>query len=690
MARRLIFASVPAGTSPGRSGYCTVAKSPGLPERLTRDLERISAHEAGEGLAFTYRRFDYGAERFGVITRYVDAGPDYTGRASTLADHLVFTVAELQSLPSPADIARRFTAWTDRIPPEPILLPDPVALPLAGTPAALPAARWKALAGDAGKAALFCDDAGRARAGTFPEPTPAVALELIAEASLLLEDCGVDTPFDTRRGSTETGFLWKASPGVSASTLPDPGLAPRATLARSGVMAGARPTAGKSAASTIRIETAAPQSSRLPLIIGGTVTLVALCSGVAFLALRESSPPLPVVSETPRPSPSPTMIRQDSETLREALAAMARSDLPAAAELRIKLSREHPEEDVRAYPKLLYPLRERLIPETLARNARSLDEAMSIPSSEERAAIAAQLDRVEALGAELGAPARSDALAELARLRATLAAMKAVDEAFRPTRLVARATGKTEPGELASTTTFDLGEVPELSRLLANPDARITVSLTGSPDFTSRTEPFLTQAIPPRDFSAGKILALNHPQHRLLAELRFDARQRATLRLRRPENTPDTYAALTGDRPLGIELTDTTTGETCALRLVADKTPPVALSLPAGLLTLRDGAVGAPRWLTEAVSRVTATGAKHALSPAGYTGSLREHSGLVADRSVIEQALRHPDFAARAESTRALLRAGDTDALTRLAPWRLAVAIPGEETPFTLIRFERR
>ncbi len=149
MPRQLVFASVPAGLAPGRSGYCTAARSAELGERLVRELETAGAHEPGEGVAYTFRLLRAGSETCAVLTRYADAGPDYTGRASTLAHHLVFSSDEIAAMPPPADIARRFTGWLDRWDGPPRLLDGPFHL--AGTPASLPASAWKRLAGDAGK-----------------------------------------------------------------------------------------------------------------------------------------------------------------------------------------------------------------------------------------------------------------------------------------------------------------------------------------------------------------------------------------------------------------------------------------------------------------------------------------------------------------------------------------------------------
>src|SRR6218665_3593536 len=129
--RQLIYASVPSGLAPGRSGYCTAAKSPGLRDRLVRELELFSAHEVGEGEAYAFNLVGVAGETFAVITRFNDAGPDYTGRASTIAHHLVYESREASALPPPADIARRFTGWCDRWEGAPRHLDDAVAPALA-------------------------------------------------------------------------------------------------------------------------------------------------------------------------------------------------------------------------------------------------------------------------------------------------------------------------------------------------------------------------------------------------------------------------------------------------------------------------------------------------------------------------------------------------------------------------------
>lgn len=699
--RQLVFASAPAGLQPGRSGYCTVARSADLGERLVRALEAAGTHEPGEGVAFAFHLLRAGEETCAVITRYADAGPDYTGRASTLAHHLVFSHEEAASLPPPADVARRFTGWIGRWEGAPRILPES-APPLEGSPATLPAQTWKRLAGDAGKAALFCDDTGRAKAGAFPAPGGETTLALLAEASLLLEDRGWTTPFSTRKH--ESGTVWHANGEIDVRALPGPGLLRRATLARSGVMAGARPHVAPipgglgqgrtgSVPSILREAESAPDSTTPVLIAGGVLALAAVAA-VAFLAFGGSSAPEPPAEVAPasdaRPAATP---RQAHPLLRKASDLAKDGDFAGAAHAWIELEATAPAEASAAKEALLPLLRERLPAETVAR-ARAALGTSGMPDAATRKRVAEGLAESKSLARRLGAKASDTEAAALAEIETTLELMAKADESV-PVCQVARIRWiQTGESDRAVTSSAEPGEAPALAGLLGRPHASLRLAIRPFRAFDRPEAPVFEHEVRAADISPGKALAVIHPEHRMLLLLELGANRRLSLIRRTPKGAPDSFRLLTGPEPALLTLTDPANGESASILLFTGP-PPAPLRLPSDLPGERAGEVTLPGWLAAVASRVSAPGAHPALLPRGFNGAPRDFPGLNASRSVVEQALRAR--LAADERSGAAEAARLTKALAALpqnlreagAPWSICIAPPGADATLALIRFDK-
>lgn len=226
--RQLIFTSALSGLSRGRSGFCTVARSASLRERVVEELEKTSVYEPPEGsrpTVFSFRVCSGGNEPLYVLSRMGDAGTDAFGRPNFVAHHLVFRENEIADLPPPAEVALRFRGWVEKYDGAPALLPDDEPLPpeirRENVPAVLPAKRWAELSGDAGNAALLCPF-GEPRATVFvgDESMTETALGLFAESAATLgENNAWEVAFSTglRFANDPEKFLWRMLDGDELS-----------------------------------------------------------------------------------------------------------------------------------------------------------------------------------------------------------------------------------------------------------------------------------------------------------------------------------------------------------------------------------------------------------------------------------------------------------------------------------------
>lgn len=131
MPKELIYTSAPQGVDPGRSGYCTVARSRTMGESLIHNLEQLSYYErlsehggTTERIVFAFRNLNIRGKDFHVLSRITDAPADYTGRTNFIAHHLVFTPDELAEMPVPPVIFLHWPDWKNEWSEEPMLLDD--------------------------------------------------------------------------------------------------------------------------------------------------------------------------------------------------------------------------------------------------------------------------------------------------------------------------------------------------------------------------------------------------------------------------------------------------------------------------------------------------------------------------------------------------------------------------------------
>ncbi|MDC0156410.1 formylglycine-generating enzyme family protein [Verrucomicrobia bacterium] len=118
MTRELIFTSVPVGLEPGRSGYCTVARSRDIPGKMVREIEKLSVldlsqstHSAPEVSSF--RIIESGNSIHFLLSRTRSAGTDYTNRTNYISHHLIFSPEDVAGLPPPSAILDQWTGWKD-------------------------------------------------------------------------------------------------------------------------------------------------------------------------------------------------------------------------------------------------------------------------------------------------------------------------------------------------------------------------------------------------------------------------------------------------------------------------------------------------------------------------------------------------------------------------------------------------
>ncbi len=110
MPYEVVNTSVAQGLTPNHSGYCDVVRTRGLPEEITPLLAPLNYYDdqLGRGRpAFGVRTIRFGGRAWGVVSRVIPNGNDYTGRPNRLAHHVLTPPSETDSI-SPARILSQF------------------------------------------------------------------------------------------------------------------------------------------------------------------------------------------------------------------------------------------------------------------------------------------------------------------------------------------------------------------------------------------------------------------------------------------------------------------------------------------------------------------------------------------------------------------------------------------------------
>lgn len=222
MARQLVFTSAPRGLSPGRTGLVTVARHRDLDEALVARLERWSGYDRARfgknrrPEVFALRKWERGGTVAYVLTRIVDAGPDYSGRANHLAHHVIVEPKELPRAPSPAVLALGWKGWFDSWKGGPRWLDEADEIDLGAL--SLPAAPAP------GGSVEGWVEKGHARPGecSYPWGEERGWLAAVAEASRQVDVNAWELTWTTvPQTKDETTFVWRGVPGGPWGFQPD-------------------------------------------------------------------------------------------------------------------------------------------------------------------------------------------------------------------------------------------------------------------------------------------------------------------------------------------------------------------------------------------------------------------------------------------------------------------------------------
>ena len=350
MPLQLIFTSAPQGLTPGRSGYCTVARHRAMPDRLAQLLESVGTpHDRPEGETFTFRLLEAGGKNWFVLSRFVARGLDYTQRDNRLAHHLVFSLEEASVLPPPAAIAGRWKGWRNEWTGAPTWLEsEDRPLQLETQTPLTPAVTWREDTGTGAKAAWLINASGPAAVGLLNPPETLRLLRLLAEASALLGKSSWAATFTTDATTTGSdGFHWSANANAAstvdfatAKSLP----APSGDIARQAAAGLTSPKASSPnhrRSATTNVGSAG--SNHAAWIIGAVLILTA--GAVALFVLNRGEAPSSsvVVVETKPPAQSADTAKAEdilkaNSALTEVQSLMEGDDFIGAAKRWIEMS----------------------------------------------------------------------------------------------------------------------------------------------------------------------------------------------------------------------------------------------------------------------------------------------------------------------------------------------------------------
>lgn len=100
MTFEVINTSAVKGIASSHSGYCDVLRTRGVPDEISQLLEPLNSYneKLGRGRpACGVRSVRLGSQSWGVVSRVLPNGADYTGRSNRLAHHVIVAPAELKT-----------------------------------------------------------------------------------------------------------------------------------------------------------------------------------------------------------------------------------------------------------------------------------------------------------------------------------------------------------------------------------------------------------------------------------------------------------------------------------------------------------------------------------------------------------------------------------------------------------------
>jgi hypothetical protein len=116
--KQLVFTSTPIGLEPGRSGYCTVARSQDLSKKEISEIERLSVldysiSKSSPPKIYSFRIVQTKSSFFYLLSRIKSCGIDYSNRTNYIAHHLIIDPESINNLHSPSEIFQFWEGWKD-------------------------------------------------------------------------------------------------------------------------------------------------------------------------------------------------------------------------------------------------------------------------------------------------------------------------------------------------------------------------------------------------------------------------------------------------------------------------------------------------------------------------------------------------------------------------------------------------
>lgn len=193
MIQELVFTSAPRGLQRGKSGFCTVASTPGMAANLAKLLESLSGYRhlnppgseasGGNPIVYSHLRAQVGGQKLSILSRIADAGMDYSNRSNKIAHHIV--IDGTSELPGgPAHLLEREGLFRHQWQSDPQTLPERRIEGVAASPQ--PCVTWQHVAGDAGWAGALIGGLLTQRPVYLIVTPETPALRLVSEAIDLL------------------------------------------------------------------------------------------------------------------------------------------------------------------------------------------------------------------------------------------------------------------------------------------------------------------------------------------------------------------------------------------------------------------------------------------------------------------------------------------------------------------------
>ncbi len=221
MAFKLVYTSAPKGIKEGSFGFCTVACSRNLSERMIAALEAFSGYRrlfvdeeqvSQNPIVYSHVLLDDGETTLRVLSRIADAGLDYNDRNNKIACHLILEPTELREA-GPTVFFSEPGLFDKRWEEEPQVFDKSFELPQIASITGS-CEEWKKITGDSGWAGVLASTVYADRPVVLIVRPEHDVLKLYQEAlSLLSPAMRWQATFSTYYAKTPPGVRcqWKAT-----------------------------------------------------------------------------------------------------------------------------------------------------------------------------------------------------------------------------------------------------------------------------------------------------------------------------------------------------------------------------------------------------------------------------------------------------------------------------------------------